>query len=45
MRRRRKMPVTEQQLESSTASNSDVETEDDSYLQLMQQYSKAQDQY
>jgi hypothetical protein len=33
-------PVTEQQLESATAGNSDVETEDDSYLQLMQQYLK-----
>jgi len=33
-------PTTEQQLENNTANNEDVETEDDSYLQQMQQFLK-----
>ena len=33
-------PVTEQQLENNAANNEDVETEDDSYLQQMQQFLK-----
>ena len=31
-------PITEQQLESITEKNDDVETEDDTYLQQMQQF-------
>jgi len=34
------LPTTEQQLENITENNADAETEDDSYLQQMQQYIK-----